>query len=72
MHELRQVIRGRAIDLPRRARSACSRVQPISRGRILDVISNADFFKTIEGTITTTADLASMGVASANVKCDTG
>ena len=37
-------------------------------GRILDVDLDADFFKTIEGTITTTADLASMGVASANVK----
>jgi hypothetical protein len=38
------------------------------RGRILEVDLNADFFKTIEGTITTTADLAAMGVASANVK----
>ena len=38
------------------------------RGRIQEVDLNADFFKTIEGTITTTADLASMGVASANVK----
>lgn len=38
------------------------------RGRIQDVDLAADFFKTIEGTITTTADLASMGVASANVK----
>lgn len=37
-------------------------------GRILEVDLDADFFKTIEGTITTTADLASMGVASANVK----
>jgi hypothetical protein len=37
-------------------------------GRILEVDVNSDFFKTIEGTITTTADLASMGVASANVK----
>src|SRR5262245_19687086 len=38
------------------------------RGRILEVDLGADFFKTIEGTITTTADLAAMGVASANVK----
>jgi len=38
------------------------------RGRIQEVDLNADFFKTIEGTITTTADLAAMGVASANVK----
>ncbi len=38
------------------------------KGRILEVDLNADFFKTIEGTITTTADLAAMGVASANVK----
>ena len=38
------------------------------RGRILEIDLNADFFKTIEGTITTTADLAAMGVASANVK----
>ncbi len=37
-------------------------------GRILDVDLNAEFFKTIEGTITTTADLAAMGVAAANVK----
>jgi hypothetical protein len=38
------------------------------RGRILDVDLQSDFFRTIEGTITTTADLASMGIASANVK----
>lgn len=38
------------------------------KGRILEVDLNDDFFKTIEGTITTTADLAAMGVASANVK----
>jgi hypothetical protein len=38
------------------------------RGRIQEVDLNAEFFKTIEGTITTTADLGSMGVASANVK----
>lgn len=38
------------------------------RGRILEVDLDADFFKTIEGTVTTTADLAAMGVASANVK----
>jgi hypothetical protein len=38
------------------------------RGRILEVDAVADFFKTIEGTITTTADLAAMGVAQANVK----
>ncbi len=37
-------------------------------GRILEVDLNADFFKTIEGTITTTADLSAMGVASATVK----
>lgn len=37
-------------------------------GRIVEVDLNADFFKTIEGTITSTADLAAMGVASANVK----
>lgn len=38
------------------------------KGRILDVDLDDDFFKTIEGTVTTTADLAAMGVASANVK----
>lgn len=38
------------------------------KGRILEVDLDAEFFKTIEGTITTTADLAAMGVASANVK----
>jgi hypothetical protein len=38
------------------------------KGRILDVDLNDDFFKTIEGTVTTTADLAAMGVASATVK----
>ena len=38
------------------------------RGRILDVDLDDDFFKTIEGSVTTTADLSAMGVASANVK----
>jgi hypothetical protein len=38
------------------------------RGRILDVDLNAEFFQTFEGTVTTSADLAAMGVTSAVVK----
>ena len=37
-------------------------------GRIVEVDLNAEFFKTIEGSITTTADLAALGVASMAVK----
>lgn len=37
-------------------------------GRILEVDLDADFFKTVEGSITTSADFAVMGVTSAAVK----
>ena len=38
------------------------------RGRILTVDLDADFFKTIEGTITTSAELAQVGISSVSVK----
>ena len=38
------------------------------RGRILTVDLDSEFFKTIEGTITTSADLAQIGISSMNVK----
>ena len=38
------------------------------RGRILDIDLNDPFFETISGTVTTSADLAALGVASAIVK----
>ena len=67
VHELRQVS---AVERSIAPQGQIRMLQGAAdlRGRILGVDLQADFFKTIEGTITTTADLSAMGIASANVK----